>query len=316
VNQSGGTFTAGDVTIRAGANRAYHLSGGTLTAPTMVNNAAFNYTGGAATISTINGTGTTTVGPAVTLAVNQLRQDALVVQGTARVIASGGDAGTTVVKSLNVTGKLELNDNDLIVDYTGTSVEGAIRQLVKDGRAAGSTSGIFSTPGNPDDDVVMAVADNAAWGKSTFNGIAIDGSTVVGKYTYFGDANLDGKVTGDDYVSVDANLGTGDSWLEGDFNMNGVTTGDDYVAIDANLGKGTTTPLAFAELKEEMVAAHVAMFGEEYLVKLAQAEAEGFGAGVVPEPAALTLMGLGAIGLLNRRRRRPVLTARKGFVTL
>ena len=111
-------------------------------------------------------------------------------------------------------------------------------------------------------------------------------------------------MTGDDYLNVDANLGTGDTWLEGDFNMSGTTTGDDYLAIDANLGKGTANPLAFAELKEEMVAAHVAMFGEEYLVKLAQAEAEGFGASVVPEPGALSLVGLGATALLGRRRRR------------
>ena len=154
----------------------------------------------------------------------------------------------------------------------------------------------------PDDDVVLAVADNAFWGRTIFNNVNINTATVVGNYTYFGDANLDGKGTGDDYLNVDANLGSGDSWLEGDFNMSGVTTGDDYLAIDANLGKGTSNPLAFAELKEEMVAAHVAMFGEEYLVKLAQVEAEGFGA-VVPEPEALSLIGLGAIGLLRRRRR-------------
>jgi MYXO-CTERM domain-containing protein len=151
----------------------------------------------------------------------------------------------------------------------------------------------------------LAVADNVAWDKSSFNGINIDTDTVVGKYTYFGDANLDGKVTGDDYVSVDANLGTGDSWLEGDFNMNGVTTGDDYVAIDANLGKGTPNPLAFAELKEEMVAAHVAMFGEGYLVLLAQAETDGFGASVVPEPGAMGLLGMAAaLGLRQVRRRQ------------
>ena len=112
-------------------------------------------------------------------------------------------------------------------------------------------------------------------------------------------------MTGDDYVSVDANLGTGDSWLEGDFNMNGVTTGDDYVAIDANLGKGTPNPLAFAELKEEMVAAHVAMFGEGYLVLLAQAETDGFGASVVPEPGAMGLLGMAAaLGLRQVRRRQ------------
>jgi hypothetical protein len=55
-----------------------------------------------------------------------------------------------------------------------------------------------------------------------------------------------------------------------------------------------------------MVAAHVAMLGEEYLVLLAKAEADGFGASVVPEPVAISLIGVGAVGLLGRRRRRSV----------
>src|SRR5687768_3755545 len=182
---------------------------------------------------------------------------------------------------------LKLNDNDLLVDYTGTSVEGAIRQLVKNGRASGF--GITSTPGSPDDDKLLAVADNANLNRTAWLGVNIDATTVIGKYTYFGDANLDGKVTGDDYLNVDANLGTGDTWLEGDFNMSGVTTGDDYLAIDANLGKGTSDPLAFAELKEQMIALHAAMFGESYLTQLADIEANGF-ASFVPEPAALGLL--------------------------
>src|SRR5687767_4030927 len=154
----------------------------------------------------------------------------------------------------------------------------------------------------PDDDVVLAVADNAAWGKTIFNNVNIDTDTVVGKYTYFGDANLDGKVTGDDYLNVDANLGTGDSWLEGDFDMSGVTTGDDYLAIDANLGKGTSNPLAYAELKAEMVQLHRAMFGEEYLRKLAEAESNGFSP--VPEPEGFALVALASIGAFRRRCRR------------
>jgi len=52
-----------------------------------------------------------------------------------------------------------------------------------------------------------------------------------------------------------------------------------------------------------MVAAHVAMFGEEYLVKLAAVEAEGFGASVVPEPAMFGVIGASAVALLARRRR-------------
>jgi hypothetical protein len=55
-----------------------------------------------------------------------------------------------------------------------------------------------------------------------------------------------------------------------------MVTGDDYLAIDANLGKGTSTPFAWGELKQEMVALHAAMFGEEYLTKLADVEANGF----------------------------------------
>src|SRR5687768_16195689 len=241
-----------------------------------------------------------------TLSVSHVRADRLdVLGGTVRVEPNGGATGVSVLDTLTIdpSAKLDLTDNDLIIDYdsAGTSPENAIRQHVKNARVTGATSGIFSTPGSPDDDKVLAVADNAAWGKSSFNGANIDASTVVGKYTYFGDANLDGKVTGDDYLNVDANLGTGDTWLEGDFNMNGVTTGDDYLAIDANLGKGTADPLAFAELKEEMVALHVAMFGEEYLVKLAAADAEGFGASVVPEPAGLAITLL--LGWTTRRRR-------------
>ena len=78
--------------------------------------------------------------------------------------------------------------------------------------------------------------------------------------------------------------------------MSGSVTGDDYLAIDANLGKGTSNPLTFTEMKEEMVARHAAMFGEEYLVKLAAVEATGFT--VVPEPSVLGLVGVAALGIV------------------
>ena len=106
---------------------------------------------------------------------------------------------------------------------------------------------------------------------------------------------------GDDYLAVDANLGIGNDWIDGDFNLDNAVTGDDYLTIDANLGKGTPTPLAWAELKQEMVALHASMFGDEYLVKLAQVEAEGF-ASMVPEPSSALL--LLAVPLLAVRRHR------------
>jgi hypothetical protein len=39
-------------------------------------------------------------------------------------------------------------------------------------------------------------------------GLAIGPNAIVGKYTYFGDVNIDGQVTGDDYTVIDANLNT------------------------------------------------------------------------------------------------------------
>src|SRR5688572_23073550 len=102
--------------------------------------------------------------------------------------------------------------------------------------------------------MVLALAHNLKWGRAAFNGINLDTGTIVGKYTFFGDANLDGKVSSDGYVAVDVGVGTGDSWVQGDFNFSGTVTSDDYVAIDANLGKGTGSPLLlFADEQDAMI---------------------------------------------------------------
>jgi len=53
------------------------------------------------------------------------------------------------------------------------------------------------------------------------------------KYTYFGDANLDGKVDGSDYSLVDSGYGNHRSgWDNGDFNYDGVVDGSDYTLLD------------------------------------------------------------------------------------
>jgi hypothetical protein len=76
---------------------------------------------------------------------------------------------------------------------------------------------------------------------------SVSGIASVGTYTYLGDMNLDGQVTGDDYTIIDANLNTnppvGIAWLSGDPNLDGVVTADDSTVIDANLGLGAGNPL-------------------------------------------------------------------------
>ena len=168
--------------------------------------------------------------------------------------------------------KLDLANNDLLWDYTGDTPYAVMRDYVIAGRNTG-TGGVLTTATG---DTVTAVVDNVLLNRTTWLGTTIDATTVIGRYTYFGDANLDGKVTGDDYVSVDANLGlTGAQWVQGDFNFSGTTTGDDYVAIDANLGKGTTNPLSYAEDQEAMVEIHAARYGGETYVKAVEQAAKG-----------------------------------------
>jgi hypothetical protein len=222
-----------------------------------------------------------------------------IAQGRMRVLPNGGSSGVSTLDSLVIdsAGTLDLSDNDLLINYTGQSPYHVLRGFVVDGRDG--SGGIVTTQTQ---DRTLALAEAAELRVTSWLGREVDTDTIIGKHTYYGDANFDGKVTGDDYVAVDANLGTGTMWTQGDFSQDGRVSGDDYVAIDSNLGKGTADPAALAALKAEMIALHAEMFGETYLSRLAQAEAEGFGA-LVPEPGMPALLGTAA-ALLARRRRR------------
>jgi hypothetical protein len=211
---------------------------------------------------------------------------------TATLAADGSRMIVTGALTVGAGGVLDLHDNDLLIDYGGASIETTIRDMVLDGRIDSDAAG----------NTVFAIADNAEWGEAAFNGEAIDDTTIVGKYTYFGDANLDGQVTTDDYVAVDLGLGEGDSWVEGDLDISGVVTTDDYVVIDLNLGSGTDDPLAFAEEQAAMIALHAEMFGQSYLDRLAYAQENGFQ--LIPEPAGAAALFAAATLLMQPRRRR------------
>ena len=57
------------------------------------------------------------------------------------------------------------------------------------------------------------------------------------KFTYGGDANLDGKINVDDYGRIDFNVNLGTTgWYNGDFNYDGKINVDDYGIIDSTVG--------------------------------------------------------------------------------
>jgi fibronectin-binding autotransporter adhesin len=125
---------------------------------------------------------------------------------------------------------------------------------------------------------------------TSFEGQSVNDSDVLVKYTYYGDTDLNGKVDGSDYSRIDnAYLNNQNSsnaqltgWFNGDFNYDGVIDGSDYTLIDnAYNSQGT------------QISAEVATPAAQ----IAETSA-------VPEPTTMGLSGIGAIGLLSRRRRR------------
>ena len=77
-----------------------------------------------------------------------------------------------------------------------------------------------------------------------WNGQTVDATTVLVKYTYLGDANLDGIINGDDYFAIDAGYASQSTgYVHGDFDYNGRIDADDYFAIDSRYIKASA-PLA------------------------------------------------------------------------
>jgi len=186
----------------------------------------------------------TKLGPG-TVEMKNVRSAGLTVSaGKVRVLANGGGPGTSVIGTLSIAAgaALDLTNNDLVVNSASFS---SVRAMVLAG-FGNSTGGITSSTSNGSQ--ILALFDNALIHAGTWNGQPIGASAIVGKYTYFGDVNFDGQVTGDDYTIIDSNLNTtpaaGLAWLSGDANLDGIVTGDDYTTIDSNLGLGTGNPLS------------------------------------------------------------------------
>ena len=161
---------------------------------------------------------------------------------TATLAANGNRFLQAGSLKLAASAKLNLADNDLIVSNGSFAT---LHSLVLQGFNSGP-AGITSSTSNGTQ--ILALFDNALVGAAEWAGQTITANAIVGKYTYFGDLNFDGQVSGDDYGVVDGNLGTtppaGIAWLCGDANQDGIVTGDDYGTIDGYLGLGASAPLA------------------------------------------------------------------------
>ncbi len=81
---------------------------------------------------------------------------------------------------------------------------------------------------------IGAITNGGSFGSAhPFNGTVPAPTDTLVRYTYLGDANLDGVVDGSDYTKIDAAFGTTvGGWANGDFNQDHLIDGSDYTLID------------------------------------------------------------------------------------
>jgi autotransporter-associated beta strand protein len=270
---------AGALTVNGAIGRTGDttLAGGTLVLDSPTNGSFAQITGLGGSLTKLN----TNLITATRLEANNLIVESGILQVSNR--ATVGGIRTTRVNSLSLgaTGTLDNNDHDLVVNNgVFTDIESQVLAGFGNPTAPGAITSSAATGVE-----ILALFDNSLIGAGDWNGLPIGPNAIVGKYTYFGDANIDGQVTGDDYGVVDANLNTtpavGLGWLSGDMNLDGSVTGDDYGVIDANLGLGVGNPLSASALGS-MPAGSLS---------------------AVPEPSALAIVGAN-VGMLLARRRR------------
>jgi hypothetical protein len=191
--------------------------------------------------------------------------------------------------TLNGTAALDLTNNQLLVEYSpGSDPIAAIRAYLTTGYDGGGWDGlgIQSSSASANRAYALGYADSADPGDPA--GLAPD--TIKIMYTLYGDANLDGVVSGDDFTILVSNLGKSVSaWDQGDFNYDGIVSGDDFTLLAGNLGKSAS-------------GGDIVLPASDYAAIDAYAAAHGLMADV-PEPTSVGLIILVAIGTVSRRRR-------------
>jgi hypothetical protein len=146
---------------------------------------------------------------------------------------------------LVVAGTLDLKNNSIAVEYSAASPVGSWNGGLYDGITGMLAAGRIVSSAAISDVYGIAVAEaSQVLGSSggLFAGASVDGTAVLLKFTYAGDANLDGKLNILDYTQIDQGLAAGlTGWVNGDFNFDGKINILDYVLIDGALGNQTGT---------------------------------------------------------------------------
>jgi autotransporter-associated beta strand protein len=159
-------------------------------------------------------------------------------------------------------GKLDLVNNDLIITQGSRALFAEVQDMIRAGVFTNGARGLMSSEAQSgdfgglttlgsmyngiDNDNNPATPD-APW-LTSFDGLTLTGGEILIKYTWFGDANLDGRVDGDDgtfyttgFFHQDPTNQAANPWLFGDFDYSGIVDANDATFYTTGFFNGGST---------------------------------------------------------------------------
>jgi len=159
--------------------------------------------------------------------------------------------------TLGPAATLDVNDSSILVRasrQTRHDIASTIAQSIRSGRAGSipwAGPGIISSAAKARSHTTLAsLINDKGIGQpifTTFAATPVDTNCILVRYTWDGDANLNGVVNADDYFLIDSNcIPQKPGYYNGDFNFDSVVNADDYFLIDSAF-IGQSGPLAGGE---------------------------------------------------------------------
>jgi hypothetical protein len=187
----------------------------------------FSFTGDSSAATINVNSGTLNFAPFLTVSLEALN----IAAGASAVLPSATTTQSQLILAalaIASTGKLDVANNEIFIQYTTPDPIASIAAWVATGRQG--LAGIISTNAlaHPMKDAV-GYADAADPG----NPANLPAGRIEIKYTLYGDANLDGIVNGTDFAIMTAHFGQSNKyWDQGDFSGDTIVNGTDFALLE------------------------------------------------------------------------------------